>query len=74
MPVMQKAQEIFGSLPFGAQKFIAEEMNIPMTDVYGGCDVLFPVCTGTQRQARNRRSYGETACYVKKAEGIPQPA
>ena len=35
MPVMQKAQEIFGSLPFEVQKFIAEEMNIPMTDVYG---------------------------------------
>ncbi len=69
MPVMQKAQDIFGSLPFEVQKFIADEMSIPMTDVYGvatfysqfalepkGKNVI-GVCMGT-------------ACYVKKAEGI----
>ena len=35
MPIMQKAQDIFGSLPFDVQKFISEEMQIPMSDIYG---------------------------------------
>ncbi|MEG1754379.1 MAG: NAD(P)H-dependent oxidoreductase subunit E, partial [Christensenella sp.] len=69
MPIMQKAQGIFGSLPFKVQRFIAEEMGIPMSDVYGVATfysqfALVPkgkhvvgVCMGT-------------ACYVKKAEGV----
>ncbi|MGI6152830.1 MAG: NAD(P)H-dependent oxidoreductase subunit E [Christensenellaceae bacterium] len=69
MPIMQKAQDIFGSLPFDVQKFISEQMQIPMSDVFGVAtfysqfaleekgENVIGVCMGT-------------ACYVKKAEGI----
>ena len=35
MPVLQKAQEIYGYLPIEVQTMIAEEMNIPLEKVYG---------------------------------------
>ena len=35
MPVMQKAQDIFGCLSFPVQELIATEMDIPMSDIYG---------------------------------------
>ena len=69
MPVMQKAQEIFGSLPFEVQKFIAEEMNIPMTDVYG----VTTFYSQFALEPKGKHVIGVcmgTACYVKKAEGI----
>ena len=69
MPVMQKAQDLFGYLSIKTQDFIAETMGIPMTDVYGvatfysqfalepkGKNVI-GVCMGT-------------ACYVKSAQEI----
>jgi len=69
MPVMQKAQEIFGCLPIEVQDCIAEAMDIPMTDVYGVAtfysqfalkpkgEHVIGVCLGT-------------ACYVKNAQPI----
>ena len=33
MPVMQKAQDIFGALTFEVQQYIAEQMQIPMSDI-----------------------------------------
>lgn len=35
MPVLQKAQEIYGYLPLEVQKIIASEMDIPLEKVYG---------------------------------------
>lgn len=64
MPVMQKAQEIYGYLPIEVQTIISNEMNIPLEKVYGVATFysqfsLYPkgkykisVCLGT-------------ACYVK---------
>lgn len=69
MPIMQKAQDVFGSLPFEVQEFIAAQMDIPMVDVYGVAtfysqfalepkgEHIIGVCMGT-------------ACYVKNAENI----
>ncbi|MDL2237780.1 NAD(P)H-dependent oxidoreductase subunit E [Christensenellaceae bacterium OttesenSCG-928-K19] len=69
MPVMQKAQDIFGCLPFDVQKFISDKMGIPMVDVYGVAtfysqfalepkgEHVIGVCMGT-------------ACYVKNAESV----
>ena len=69
MPIMQKAQEIFGALTFEVQQFIAEEMQIPMSDIYGVATFyaqfalepkgkhIIGVCMGT-------------ACYVKNAEPV----
>ena len=64
MPILQKAQEIYGYLPIEVQKIISDEMKIPMEKVYGVATFysqfnLYPkgkyqisVCLGT-------------ACYVK---------
>jgi NADP-reducing hydrogenase subunit HndA len=35
MPVLQKAQAIYGYLPLEVQKLIAEEMDIPLAEIYG---------------------------------------
>ena len=64
MPVLQKAQEIYGYLPIEVQKIISDTMGIPMEKIYGVVTFyaqfsLYPkgkynisVCLGT-------------ACYVK---------
>lgn len=69
MPVMQKAQSIFGALSIDVQSLIAEELDIPMSDVYGVAtfysqfalepkgEHIIGVCMGT-------------ACYVKNVEKI----
>ena len=67
MPIMQRAQEIFGYLPEEVQSHIAKGLGIPLSDVYGVATFyaqfkLKPVgkynigiCLGT-------------ACYVKGAQ------
>ena len=64
MPVLQQAQEIYGYLPLEVQQIIADELEIPLEEVYGVATFysqfsLYPkgrykisVCLGT-------------ACYVK---------
>lgn len=64
MPVMQRAQDIYGYLPYEVQEIISEKMQVPMSKIYGVATfysqfTLFPkgeykisVCLGT-------------ACYVK---------
>ena len=69
MPVMQKAQGLFGHLPLDIQVLIADKLDCPVTDVYGVAtfyaqfsltpkgDYIISVCTGT-------------ACYVKGAQAV----
>ncbi len=69
MPVMQKAQELFGYLSLETQELIADSLGIPMTEVYGVAtfysqfsltpkgEYVISVCTGT-------------ACYVKGAQAV----
>lgn len=64
MPIMQKAQEIYGYLPYEVQKMISDTLEVPIEKIYGVATFysqfnLFPkgkykisVCLGT-------------ACYVK---------
>lgn len=66
MPILQKAQGIYGYLPIEVQQIIAKELNIPLEEVYGVAtfysqfslnpkgEYQFSVCLGT-------------ACYVKGA-------
>ena len=69
MPVMQKAQELFGYLSLEIQSVIAEALNVSVAEVYGvatfyaqfslepkGAYVI-GVCTGS-------------ACYVKGAQAV----
>lgn len=69
MPIMQKAQEIFESLSFDVQKFIADQMEIPMTDVYGVATFYSQFAL----EAKGENVIGVcmgTACYVKGAESV----
>ena len=64
MPVLQKAQEIYGYLPIEVQRIVAEEMNVPLEKVYG-------VSTFYSQFALNPKGRNQisvclgTACYVK---------
>ena len=69
MPVMQKAQGIFGCLPMDVQKIIAEGLGVTLSEVYGVATFyaqftlepsgkyIISVCLGT-------------ACYVKGAQKV----
>lgn len=69
MPIMQKAQELYGAIGFEVQKAISEKMEIPMSDIYGVATFysqfaltpkgkhLISVCMGT-------------ACYVRGSDAI----
>ena len=35
MPIMQKAQDIYGYLPYEVQKIISDKLNVPMEKIYG---------------------------------------
>ena len=69
MPILQKAQEIYGYLPIEVQKIIAEKTDTPLEEVFGittfysqfmlnpSGEVAVAVCLGT-------------ACYVKGSQEI----
>ena len=69
MPVMQKAQNIFGCVPMDVQKIIADGLGVTLSEVYGVATFyaqfklkpngkyLISVCLGT-------------ACYVKGSQKI----
>ena len=69
MPIMQKAQDLFGYLSLETQSVIADGLGIPVSEVYGVAtfyaqfslepkgEYVIGVCTGT-------------ACYVKGAQAV----
>ena len=69
MPIMQKAQSLYGALTIDVQDLIAEQLDIPMSDVYGVAtfysqfaleqkgEHIISVCMGT-------------ACYVRGIEKV----
>jgi len=69
MPVMQKAQEIFGYLPIEVQDFIAEQLGIPMIDVYGVATFYSQFAIEKKGENVIGTCMG-TACYVRGAEKI----
>ena len=69
MPVMQKAQEVFGCLSFEVQQVIADAMDIPMTDIYGVATFYSQFAL----EPKGKHVVGVclgTACYVKNAQHI----
>lgn len=69
IPVMQKAQELFGYLSFETMQLISDRLDVPVSEIYGVAtfyalfslqpkgDHVISVCTGT-------------ACYVKGAADV----
>jgi len=64
MPVMQQAQEIYGYLPIEVQKIIAEEMHVPLSEVYGIATFYAQFTLQPKGEYRISVCLG-TACYVK---------
>lgn len=64
MTVMQKAQDIYGYLPFEVQKMIAEGMNVPLEKVYGVA-TFYSQFTLSPKGKYNVSVCLGTACYVK---------
>ena len=69
MPVMQKAQDIFGYLPMEAQVKIAEGLNVPLTEVYGVCTFYSQFALEPKGENTVSVCLG-TACYVKGADKV----
>jgi len=69
MPIMHAAQEIFGYLPLEVQNFIAEELDIPLTDIYGVATFYSHFTLQPQGKYTINVCLG-TACYVKGAQKI----
>ena len=64
MPIMQKAQDIYGYLPIEVQTIIADEMGIPLEKVYGVATFYAQFALNPKGQYQISVCLG-TACYVK---------
>lgn len=69
MPIMQRAQDIFGYLPENVQGYIAKELDIPIGDVYG----VATFYAQFNLEPKGRYNIGiclGTACYVKGSQKV----
>jgi NADP-reducing hydrogenase subunit HndA len=64
MPVLQKAQDIYGYLPIEVQKIISDEMDIPLEKIYGVVTFYAQFSLYPKGQYNISVCLG-TACYVK---------
>lgn len=64
MPVLQKAQEIYGYLPIEVQTMVAEGMDVPLEKVYGVSTFYSQFSLNPKGKYRISVCLG-TACYVK---------
>jgi len=69
MPILQKAQEIFGYLPIELQNHIAEALEIPLTDIYGVATFYSQFSLTPKGEYHVGVCMG-TACYVRGAQKI----
>ncbi len=64
MPIMQKAQDIYGYLPYEVQKKISDELDVPMEKIYGVATFYSQFNLYPKGQYKISVCLG-TACYVK---------
>lgn len=69
MPVLQKAQEIYGYLPIEVQKIIADEMDTSLEEVYGITTFYSQFALNPKGKYAIAVCLG-TACYVKGAQDL----
>ena len=69
MPVLQKAQEIYGYLPIEVQTMIAEGLDMSLSEVYGVATFYSQFSLTPKGKHRISVCLG-TACYVKGADKI----
>ena len=64
MPILQKAQDIYGYLPIEVQTIISNEMNIPLEKIYGVVTFYSQFSLNPKGKYKISVCLG-TACYVK---------
>ncbi|MBO4462196.1 MAG: NAD(P)H-dependent oxidoreductase subunit E [Lachnospiraceae bacterium] len=64
MPIMQRAQDIYGYLPYEVQKIISDELRIPAEKVYGVATFYAQFNLNPKGTYKVSVCLG-TACYVK---------
>lgn len=64
MPIMQKAQDIYGYLPYEVQKIISDELDVSMEKIYGVATFYSQFNLYPKGQYKISVCLG-TACYVK---------
>lgn len=64
MPVLQKAQDIYGYLPIEVQKMIAAGLDIPLEEIYGVATFYSLFSLNPKGKYKISVCLG-TACYVK---------
>ena len=69
MPIMQKAQDIYGYLPYEVQKMISDETGIPLEKIYGVA-TFYSQFTLTPKGKHKISICLGTACYVKGSDKI----
>jgi NADP-reducing hydrogenase subunit HndA len=69
MPILQKAQEIYGYLPEEVQVIIAEETGVPLSEIYGIASFYAQFTLNPKGKYRVSVCLG-TACYVKGSGNI----
>ena len=69
MPILQKAQGIYGYLPVEVQQIIAESLNIPLEQVYGVATFYAQFTLNPKGKYQISVCLG-TACYVRGSGGI----
>ena len=69
MPILQKAQTLYGYLPIEVQTIIAKELNLPLAEVYGVV-TFYAQFTLNPRGTYNVGVCLGTACYVKGSEAV----
>lgn len=69
MPILQKAQEIYGYLPIEVQRIIAREMDIPVEEIYGVATFYSQFSLNPKGEYAISVCLG-TACYVKGAQDV----
>ena len=69
MPILQRAQDIYGYLPIEVQKIISNETGIPLEKIYGVVTFYSQFNLNPKGRYRISVCLG-TACYVKGAAAI----
>ncbi len=69
MPVMQKAQEIYGYLPIEVQTIISDAMDVPIEKIYGVATFYAQFALAPKGEHEVSVCLG-TACYVKGSQAI----
>ena len=69
IPILQKAQEIYGYLPIEVQSIIAQELGVPLSDVFG-VSTFYSQFSLTPKGKYNISVCLGTACYVKDSNKI----